>query len=231
MQEKKIESVGAAAGERLLGCRTQIACVLARFSESRTGEAGKPLRAIALPMIEVVSNRADQAIAVARNPIQRAPEQRIGFARSVNIGGEKGPNSPFICEMDEIDEVLIGQRFTEMHESPRAPHSKSGSSQLHRHRNGNHRTITLAPHRSQTRSRDVKVLRRAIAFDWKDTRCHVRAAKGKKAGEAKIDYGWVWEIPKELPKNDWSLRPRDRSYLASPPASPLLRGPLPRSTR
>ena len=83
-------------------------------------------------MIKVVSNRADQAIAVSRDSFQRAPEERIGFARAVNIGGEEGPDPFFVGEMDEIDETLIGQRFTKVHETSGTPHSESGPGQLHR---------------------------------------------------------------------------------------------------
>ena len=82
-------------------------------------------------MIEIVPDRADQAVAVSRNSFQGAPEQRVGFARAVNIGGQKSADPLFVSEMNEIDEAFIRERFTEVHEAPAAPHSKSSPGQLH----------------------------------------------------------------------------------------------------
>ena len=55
-------------------------------------------------MIKIVSDRADQAVAVSRNSFQRAPEQRVGFARAVNIGREKSADPFVVSEVNEIDE-------------------------------------------------------------------------------------------------------------------------------
>ena len=40
-----------------------------RLAQARVGEAGEALRAVAHPLIEVVPDRSDQAVAVAVHPI------------------------------------------------------------------------------------------------------------------------------------------------------------------
>src|SRR4030095_9447233 len=61
-----------------------------------------------------------------------APEQHIGFAGTVNIGGQEGADSLIVGAADESDETVVLQRFAKVHETSCTPHSKSGSCQLHR---------------------------------------------------------------------------------------------------
>src|SRR4030095_7945483 len=60
-----------------------------------------------------------------------APEQHIGFAGTVNIGGQEGADSLVVGAADESDEAVVIQRFAKVHETSCTPHSKSGSCQLH----------------------------------------------------------------------------------------------------
>ncbi len=73
-----------------------------------------------------MSDRADQAIAVARDSLQSLAKQRVGFTRAVNIGGQESANSLFVSEANQREETLVLDRFAEVHETPAAPHPKRG---------------------------------------------------------------------------------------------------------
>src|ERR1044072_3314636 len=59
-------------------------------AQPRVGEAGEALRALPLAGVEVMADRADQAVVVARDARERAAEQSVRLAGAVCVGGEHG---------------------------------------------------------------------------------------------------------------------------------------------
>src|ERR1041384_3919267 len=133
MQEEQIEPIGATAGERLLRGRAQVTRILGRLAQGWAGEPRKAFRTIALPMIKIVADRANEAVTVAQRPLERTAEKRVGFAGAIDIGSKESADPFFVGEADEFDEAIVRQRLTKVHEPSATPHSESGFGQLHWH--------------------------------------------------------------------------------------------------
>ena len=65
VQQQHVEGVDAQALERALGRHPQVGGVLVRAAQARVGEAREALGALALALVEVVADRADQRVVVA----------------------------------------------------------------------------------------------------------------------------------------------------------------------
>ena len=69
--------LGAAAFEASLGSHADVLRILGGRAKSRVGEAWKALGAFTLALIEVVSDCADEAVAVALDPLERPSERSV----------------------------------------------------------------------------------------------------------------------------------------------------------
>ena len=90
VQQQQVEGVDPDPLEAALGGHPHVVGVLgpARPAQARVGEARVALGALALALVEVVPDRADDADAVAVGAGERAAEQAVGLARAVGVGGE-----------------------------------------------------------------------------------------------------------------------------------------------
>ena len=68
--------VGAEPLQAALGRHPQVVGVLVRAAQARVGEAREAARPVALALVEVVADGADQAVVLARHARQRPAEQR-----------------------------------------------------------------------------------------------------------------------------------------------------------
>ena len=68
VEEQQVEGGGAEPLEAALGRHPQVAGVLVRAAQARIGEARKAARPVALALVEVVADGADQAVVLARAP-------------------------------------------------------------------------------------------------------------------------------------------------------------------
>ena len=76
VQQQQVEALDAAALEAALGRHAQVAGVVARTAQRSIGEARKALRRRALALVEVVTDRADEAVGVAVSPASARPTKR-----------------------------------------------------------------------------------------------------------------------------------------------------------
>ena len=108
MQQQQIELFRAATFERFLSRHPQIGRVLVWAPKGRIREARIPLRAFAFAFVKIVPDRADQAVAVAREAFERAADQFIRLSVSVHVGGHERANPALVCEPDHTNVPLLG---------------------------------------------------------------------------------------------------------------------------
>ena len=80
---------------------------------------GKPARPVALALVEVVADGADQASTPRADPRQRPAQQRVGLALPVGVGGEDRVD-PAAGPQQRL-QPLLGDRLAEAQEAPAAP--------------------------------------------------------------------------------------------------------------
>ena len=120
--------VGADPLEAALGRHPQVAGVLRRPAQARVGEAREAARPVALALVEVVADGADQAVVVARHARQRPPEQRVGLALPVGVGGEHGVDP--VARAQQRRQALLVDRLAEVEEAPAAPGADRAAARL-----------------------------------------------------------------------------------------------------
>jgi hypothetical protein len=121
VQKQQVERVDAAALERALGGHAHVVRIGVGAAQPRVGEARKALRALPLALVEVVADRPDQAVVLARDAVEGTAEQRVGLARSVGVGGHHRPNA--VVGTQQRDQPLVVDLLAEAHEAPTAPGS------------------------------------------------------------------------------------------------------------
>jgi hypothetical protein len=119
VQQQDVEGVDAEALERALAGHAQVRGVLVGPAQPRVGEAREALRALALALVEVVPDGADQAVVVAADAAQRAAEERVGLPRPVGVGGEDRVDA--LPRAQQRREAVVIDRLAEAHEAPAAP--------------------------------------------------------------------------------------------------------------
>ena len=98
-----------------------IAGVLIRAAQLRVREAGETARAVALALIEVVSDRADQRVGVARRALESPSEQDVGLALAVGVGREHGVDPTISARFEQRDQAILVDRLAEVKEAATAP--------------------------------------------------------------------------------------------------------------
>ena len=130
VQQQQVERVDPAALEAALGGHPHVVRVGLRAAQARVGEAREALRALALALVEVVPDRADQRVVVARHAGQRAAEQPVRLARAVGVGGDHGADPA--AGAQQRGEAVVVERLAEVHEAPAAPRpDRTGGQILH----------------------------------------------------------------------------------------------------
>jgi hypothetical protein len=119
VQQQHVEGVRAEALQAALGRHAQVVAVPVRPAQARIGEAREALGPVALALVEVVADRADQRVVGARHARQRAPEQGVGLAGPVGVGGHDRADAP--AGPQQRLQALLGDRLAEAHEAPAAP--------------------------------------------------------------------------------------------------------------
>ena len=133
MQQEDVEGVDPEALEAALGRHADVAGVLVGAAQRRVGEAWEALRAVALGGVEVVSDRADDAVVLAVDGGDRPAEQEVRLARPVGVGCEQRVEP--VAGTQQGFEALLGDRLAEMQVAPTAPRSDCGmGGPGHRHR-------------------------------------------------------------------------------------------------
>ena len=95
------------------------------------GEARVPARARPLPVVDVVADGAGQRVVVARQPGQRAPDELVGGARAVGVGGQHGVDLR-VGRQQRLEARLV-ELLAEAHEAPAAPGPQRRVSDRPRH--------------------------------------------------------------------------------------------------
>ena len=111
--------MSAEPAEAALGCHPQVVGVGVGTAQRGVGEAGEAARAVALALVEVVADRADQLVVLARHPGQRPPQQLVGLALAVGVGGQQRRDP--VVGTEQGFESLLRDRLAEVEESPAAP--------------------------------------------------------------------------------------------------------------
>jgi hypothetical protein len=93
VQQQEVKAILAEALKTPLGRHAQVVRVFARAAQRSVGEAREALRALPLAFVEVVADRPDEAVVVARHAGQGVAEQRVGFTLPVGVGSEHGVNA------------------------------------------------------------------------------------------------------------------------------------------
>jgi hypothetical protein len=132
VEQQQVERVGADALEAALGGVAQVGRVLARSAQARVGEARKALGALALAVVEVVADGADQRVGVAVEAGERAAEQRVGCALAVDVGGQHGPDA--LVGAHEREQPLVIERDAVVHEVAARPCAEGGVRGIEGHR-------------------------------------------------------------------------------------------------
>ena len=92
VQQQQVELVDAAALEAALGRHPQVARVLLRAAQARVGEAREALGAVALALVEVVTDGADDADLLAGEPLSGSVcANALPSARPSNVSASPAP--------------------------------------------------------------------------------------------------------------------------------------------
>ncbi len=133
VEEEQVEGGRAEAAEAALGRQPQVVGVGVGAAEGGVGEAGKAARPVALALVEVVADGADQRVVLAPHPGQRPPEQLVGLALAVGVRAQHRRDSP--AGPQQRFEALLGYRLAEVEEPPPAPGADRGAAQVTHRRN------------------------------------------------------------------------------------------------
>jgi hypothetical protein len=132
VQQQEVERVGADALEALLGGIAEVGAVVLRPAQARVGEAREALRALALAVVEVVADGADQRVGVAIEAGERSAEQRVGGALAVDVGGQHGADA--VVGAHQREQALIVERDAVVHEVAARPGAEGGVRGIEGHR-------------------------------------------------------------------------------------------------
>src|SRR5436190_1108912 len=119
VQEQQVEDVHPAALEAALGGHAHVVEVAVGRPEPGVGEARVAGSALALPVVEVVADRAHEGELVARQAGQGPADQRIGLAGAVHVRGHDRPDLP-VGPQEGLEAGLV-ERLAEVHEPAAAP--------------------------------------------------------------------------------------------------------------
>ena len=112
----------AAALEAALGGLAQVAGVLAGARGGR--EAREALGAVALRAVEVVADRSDQRVRLARQAGEGAADGEVGLARAVDVGRDDRVDAG--VRPQQADETVVVERLAEVHVAAAAPRAECG---------------------------------------------------------------------------------------------------------
>ena len=124
VQQQQVERVDPEPLEAALGRHPHVVGVGVRPAQARVGEARVALRALALALVEVVPDRADDADAVAVGARQRAAEQAVGLAGAVGVGGQQRVEA--VAGRQQRLEARLVDRLAEMQVAAAAPGADRG---------------------------------------------------------------------------------------------------------
>ena len=88
VEEEEVEAVLAESLEALLRRHPQVAGVRVGSAQPRVREPREALRADPLTLVEVMADRADEAVGAAIDAGDRAAEHPVGLALTVGVGGQ-----------------------------------------------------------------------------------------------------------------------------------------------
>ena len=97
---------GAEPLEAALGRHPQVVGVVVGPAQRRVGEAREAARPVALALVEVVADGADQRVVLARDPGQRPAEKRVRLTLAVGVGGEDGVD-PVARTQQRLEAILV----------------------------------------------------------------------------------------------------------------------------
>ncbi len=121
MEEEQVERGDPHPLQAALGRHPQIVRVLALAAKSWVGKAGESARAVALTLVEIVPDRADQGVIVARHAGKRPAQHPIRLTLPVGVGGEHGVD-PSAGQQQRRQPTLVNL-LAEVEEPPPAPGS------------------------------------------------------------------------------------------------------------
>ena len=152
-----------------LGGHADVVRVRLGSAQARVGEARKALGSLALALVEVVPDRADQAVVLARHPLERSPKQAVGLAGAVGVGGDDRVDP--LAGAQQREQALVLQRLAEVHEAPAAPGADRGGGGVHALAALQAQHVRAPQRRLQSRSRCVPAARpRRRSSAWRTAR-------------------------------------------------------------
>jgi len=133
VQQQHVEGVDAEPLEAALRRHADVLAVVLRPAQRRIREARIALRPVALGVVEVVTDRPDDAEVRAIDAFERAPEQQVGLAGTVGVGGQQRVEAGAGAQHGL--EALFGDRLAEVQVATTAPGSdREVRRPTHRHR-------------------------------------------------------------------------------------------------
>ena len=132
MQQQQVEPVSPASGQGLFGGHAQVFGELIRRTKLRVREARVAFRAVAFAGIKIVSDRADEAVGIARQTGERASEHFIGGAVAVNVRRHERADTALVSVLNDLEDAFFAERFAEVHVASAAPGSESSAGNVHK---------------------------------------------------------------------------------------------------
>src|SRR5207249_5780823 len=86
--------------------------------------------AVALALVEVVSDRAHEAVPVLRHALQRPAEDPVGLALAIDVGREQGRDP--VPGTQQRGQALLVDRLAEAQVAAAAPGSDRDVARIHR---------------------------------------------------------------------------------------------------
>src|SRR3954470_16887172 len=105
---------------------------MVRPAQSRIRESRIPLRAFAFARVNVMTDRSDKGITLARNSSQRAAQKPISLPVPVYVRRHERADSPVVRAANDGQESFFAQRLAKMHEESAAPRAICRSGHVHR---------------------------------------------------------------------------------------------------
>ena len=119
MEQEQIEAVDPEPLEAAFCRHPQVGGVPVRPTQARIGETGEPARPVPLALVEVMAERAHEAVRVARKALERRSKQAVGLSGAVDVGRDDGRDVGAGAQQGR--QALVVQRLAEMHETSAAP--------------------------------------------------------------------------------------------------------------
>ena len=129
VQQQHVEALHAAALQAALGGHADVVAIGVLAAQAAVGEAREPFGAFTPALVEVVADRADDAVVIACDARQRAAQRGVGLARAVRVGRDHRVDAA--ARAQQRLHAFLVERLAEVHEAPAAPRADRRRRRFH----------------------------------------------------------------------------------------------------